>query len=122
MTSATVLDLVSWVLLVLGGLSAVVGGIGMVRLPDFYTRLHASGITDTAAAYLILAGLMVQGGLTLVTVKLAMIAFFLFFTNPTSTHALAAAAYRYGLEPMTGEAVGRRPAQTKPDGEPPSQP
>lgn len=121
MSLALALDFVSWVLLGLGGLSAVVGGIGVVRLPDFYSRLHASGITDTAAAYLILAGLMVQGGLTLVTVKLAMIAFFMFFTNPTSTHALASAAYRYGLRPLTGDAVGSRPVPADPDGEEPLQ-
>ena len=105
MTGALGLDLVSWVLLVTGGAFAIIGGIGVVRLPDFYSRLHASGVTDTAAAYLILAGLMVQGGLALVTVKLALIGFFMFFTNPTSTHALASTAHSHGLEPLTGSAA-----------------
>ena len=122
MTLAGALDLLSWALLGTGGLFAVVGGIGVVRLPDFYSRLHASGITDTAAAYLILAGLMIQGGFSIVTIKLALIAFFMFFTNPTSTHALASAAHRSGLEPWPGDAATRRPAHPEPQGEPPLQP
>ncbi|MBT3396775.1 MAG: hypothetical protein HN423_06305, partial [Alphaproteobacteria bacterium] len=59
------LDLLSWALLLVGGFFAIAGGIGVVRLPDFYTRLHASGVTDTGAAYFILAGLMIQGGLSI---------------------------------------------------------
>ena len=103
------LDLLSWALLLSGGFFAVAGGIGVVRLPDFYTRLHASGITDTGAAYLILAGLMIQGGLTIITVKLAMIGFFMFFTNPTSTYALAAAAHRSGVEPLDAAGGPNKP-------------
>ena len=110
MTVGAALDLVSWGLLLSGGFFAVAGGIGMIRLPDFYTRLHASGITDTGAAYLILAGLMIQGGLTLITVKLVLIGFFMFFTNPTATYALAAAAHRSGIEPTGAEgAAASRP-------------
>jgi multicomponent Na+:H+ antiporter subunit G len=103
------LDLLSWALLLSGGFFAIAGGIGVVRLPDFYTRLHASGITDTGAAYLILAGLMIQGGLTIITVKLAMIGFFMFFTNPTSTYALAAAAHRSGIEPLDAAGGPNKP-------------
>ena len=103
------LDLLSWALLLSGGFFAVAGGIGVVRLPDFYTRLHASGITDTGAAYLILAGLMIQGGLTIITVKLAMIGFFMFFTNPTSTYALATAAHRSGIEPLDAAGGPNKP-------------
>ena len=98
-----------WILLVTGSVFCVIGGIGMIRLPDFYTRLHASGITDTGAAYLILAGLMIQGGLTIITVKLAMIGFFMFFTNPTSTYALAAAAHRSGIEPLDAAGGPNKP-------------
>lgn len=113
------LDLLSWALLLGGGFFAVAGGIGVIRLPDFYTRLHASGITDTGAAYLILAGLMIQGGLTLITVKLALIGLFMFFSNPTATYALAAAAHRSGIEPLS-EAGG--PTRPEPGSAPPSQP
>ncbi len=77
----------------------MIGGIGILRLPDVFTRMHAAGITDTMGAGLILAGLMAQAGLTLVTVKLVLIVLFLVVTSPTSTHALAKAALTGGLEP-----------------------
>ena len=85
--------------LIAGGLFAVVGGLGIVRLPDFYSRLHGGGITDTAGAGLILIGLMVHAGASLVTVKLLMILMFLFIASPSSCHALAKAALFWGVEP-----------------------
>ncbi len=88
---------VSWICLVAGSLLCVVGGIGMLRMPDFYTRGHSAGLTDTGGAGLILLGLMFQAGLTLVTVKLGMVLFFLYVTSPTATHALAKAAYAGGV-------------------------
>mgnify|MGYP001327474268 CR=1 FL=1 len=99
--STQILDIASWILLVSGGAFGVIGGIGIVRLPDFYSRLHASSITDTLAAYLIIAGLMLQAGLTLVTAKLGLILFFLFFTSPVAAHALASTAYHDGILPWT---------------------
>ena len=95
-------DILSWALLVCGGGFCIVGGLGLLRLPDVYARMHAAGITDTLGAALMLAGLMLQGGLTLVTVKLVLILVFLLFTSPTSTYALANAAYRRGLAPLLG--------------------
>ena len=95
-------DLASWALLVSGGGFCMIGGLGLLRLPDVYARMHAAGITDTLGAGLILAGLMVQGGLSLVTVKLFLILVFLLFTSPTSTYALANAAHRQGLAPLLG--------------------
>jgi multicomponent Na+:H+ antiporter subunit G len=97
------IDVASAVLLGLGSIFAVIGGIGMVRLPDFYTRMHGAGITDTMGAGLILTGLMLQAGFSLVTVKLVLILAFLFFTTPTSTHALAKAAFGSGLKPRLHE-------------------
>jgi multicomponent Na+:H+ antiporter subunit G len=97
--SEALLDLASWVLLVLGGAFAIAGGIGLLRLPDFYTRLHAASVTDTMGAGLIILGLMLQAGLTLVTVKLFLIINFLILTGPTATHALAKAARHGGLTP-----------------------
>lgn len=94
------IDLLSWLLLLLGGFCAVVGGIGMLRLPDFFTRLHAAGVTDTSGAVLILIGLMLQAGLTQVTIKLILILVFLLISSPTATHALAQAALSDGLEPL----------------------
>ncbi len=78
------------------------GTFGVIRLPDFYTRLHAGGMTDTLGAELILLGLIVQSGFSQMTLKLLMVAFFLFITSPTATHAVAHAAYKSGLKPLLG--------------------
>lgn len=94
------LDLASWLLLGAGGVFCVIGGIGLIRMPDFYTRVHAASVTETLGAGLILAGLMLQAGLTLVCVKLVMIGLLIFFTSPTATHALTRAALIRGLEPV----------------------
>jgi len=94
------LDIASWLLLVAGGLFCIVGGVGLLRLPDFYTRVHAASVTDTLGVFLILLGLALQAGWTLVTVKLGIIALLIFFTSPAATHALARAALGHGLEPM----------------------
>ena len=98
----TGIDVASWVLLLCGSFFAVVGGIGLLRLPDLVSRMHGSGITDTLGAGLILTGLMLQAGATLITVKLIAITFFLFVTSPTATHALARSALSQGLKPWTG--------------------
>ena len=95
-------DLISWVLLLAGSVFSLIGAVGIIRLPDVFTRMHGAGIIDTLGAGLILAGLMVQGGLSLVTVKLFLILVFLLFTSPTSTYALANAAHRQGLAPLLG--------------------
>ncbi len=78
----------------------LVGTIGVLRLPDFYTRLHAAGVTDTLGAELVVIGLMFEAGWSLTTAKLAVIAFFLLMTSPTATHAVANAAYKAGLQPL----------------------
>lgn len=82
-----------------GAFFVVVGAVGIFRLPDFYTRLHGGGVTDTLGAGLILVGLMFQSGLSLDSVKLMMVLVFLLVTGPTSCHALAQAARASGLEP-----------------------
>lgn len=96
---ALALEIVSWALLLTGSAFAVIGGIGMLRLPDFYTRMHGASITDTMGAGLILIGLMIPAGLSLVTVKLILILAFILFTSPTASHALAKAALGSGLKP-----------------------
>lgn len=96
----TVLNALSWVLLAGGGVFVVIGGIGVLRMPDFYTRLHAASVTESLGAIMILLGLMMQGGLSLVTVKLVIVLFFLLFTSPTSAYALANAALLGGLKAM----------------------
>lgn len=98
-----VVDIASWFFLAAGALLAVAGGIGMLRLPDFYTRMHAASVTDTGGMLLILLGLALQAGWSLITAKLGIIAIFLLFTSPTATHALAHAALRGGLKPDLAE-------------------
>ncbi|MBK1700770.1 monovalent cation/H(+) antiporter subunit G [Thiococcus pfennigii] len=98
-----VLDLVSWTMLLGGVFLGVSGAVGLFRFPDFYTRLHAAGVTDTLCAALILGGLMVQAGWSLVSIKLAFILLFLWYTSPTASHALAKAALRAGLGPRLAE-------------------
>ncbi len=94
------LDIVSWVFLGLGAALLVIGGLGILRFPDLYARMHAAGIIDTLGCSLLLIGLAIQAGLTLVTLKLLLILIFVQFTSPTATYALANAAYRSGLAPL----------------------
>lgn len=96
-------DIASWLCLVAGALLCLSGGIGMIRFPDVYARSHAAGVIDTGGAYLILLGLALQAGFSLVTVKLVLIGLLLFFTCPTATHALVKAALAGGLEPLCRE-------------------
>lgn len=99
----TILDVATGLLLAAGCFFVLIGAIGVLRLPDFYTRMHAAGITDTLGAELILLAMILQAGFSLVTVKLVAILFFLFFTSPTSTHAVANAAWTAGLRPLLGK-------------------
>jgi len=98
--TALLVDALSWMLLVAGGLFCLVGAVGLLRMPDFYTRMHAASVVDTLGAALMLLGMMLQAGLTLVTVKLLFIGLLLFFASPTATHALARAAHIRGLAPL----------------------
>lgn len=93
------MDILSWVCLALGSFLGIVGGIGILRFPEFYTRLHAVGITDTLCAGLFLLGLAFQAGLTIASFKLFLIFVFIFFTSPTASHSLANAAMLGGLKP-----------------------
>jgi multicomponent Na+:H+ antiporter subunit G len=99
---ASPIEVLSWILILGGSGFVIIGGIGLLRLPDFYTRIHAAGITDTLGTWLILLGLMLHEGLTLGAAKLAMLLFFLLATGPLASHALAKAAYLRGLDPLQG--------------------
>ena len=98
------IDMLSWILLLAGGAFCIIGALGLVRMPDFFTRMHAASVTDTLGAGLILLGLMLQAGFTLVTVKLIVLGLLIFFTSPTATHALAQAALARGLQPLLAQA------------------
>jgi multicomponent Na+:H+ antiporter subunit G len=97
---SALLDTLSWVLLTLGGLSVLVGGIGALRMPDLYTRMHAASVTDSLGAILVLGGIMLQAGWSLATIKLIAILLFLLLTSPTSSNALASAALLAGTRPF----------------------
>lgn len=99
----TVIDVLSWICLLGGACFLLISAIGVIRFPDFYTRLHAVSIGDTIGAGLIIAGLMLQGGLSMVTVKLLLIFYFMVFTGPTATHALAEAALQAKLKPLVDD-------------------
>lgn len=98
-----ILNIVSWALLLTGGAFGIIGGIGLVRFPDFYTRLHAAGVTETLCAICIVFGLVLQAGFSLVTLKLLLILLFLLFTAPTATHAVARSAMIDEVEPLLNE-------------------
>ena len=108
---AILIDAISWVCLVAGGIFCVIGAVGLLRMPNFYTRMHAASVIETLGAGLILAGLMLQAGFTLVAAKLLMIGLLIFFTSPTATHALARAAMARGLSAElapSGESSSKR--------------
>ena len=94
-----ILDYASWLLLSLGGVFVFIGGVGVLRMPDLYTRMHAASLTDTMASALIIAGVMLQAGASFATVKLLAILIFLLLTGPTATNALASAAILSGHRP-----------------------
>ncbi len=97
---ALLADIASWICLIAGSLFALVGAAGIIRLPDVFARMHGAGIVDTLGMGLILAGLMIHEGFTMVTVKLVLIVAFIFVTSPTTTHALARAALNGGVKPL----------------------
>ena len=93
------IDVLSWACLLAGGAFCIVGGLGLLRMPGFFTRMHAASVIDTLGAGLILLGLLLQAGLTLIGAKLVMVGLLLLFASPTATHALARAAILRGVRP-----------------------
>lgn len=91
--------IITGVSLAVGCFFVLVASIGIVRFPDFYSRMHPAGKADTLGQAMILLGLMVYEGFSFVSVKLLIIIVFIFIANPTATHALAKAAYVVGLKP-----------------------
>jgi multicomponent Na+:H+ antiporter subunit G len=100
-------DWLSWALILTGSVFGIIGGIGVIRLPNFFSRIHAAGMAETMCAPSILVALMLQSGLSLASVKLFAILVFLFLTSPTSSHALAKAALHGGVDPMSSEEDNR---------------
>ena len=94
--------IVGAMLCLLGALLAIIGTVGVLRFPDFYTRLHAASVTDTSAALSLIVGMALMSEHWLVLVKLVVIWILLLFTGPTASHAVANAAHTAGLEPLIG--------------------
>ncbi|MDK9724516.1 MAG: monovalent cation/H(+) antiporter subunit G [Sterolibacteriaceae bacterium MAG5] len=96
--------------LLAGAIFSLIGAWGLLRMPDFYTRVHAASVLETLGAGFILLGLMLQAGFTLVAAKLLMIGLLIFFASPTASHALARAAMLRGVKPLlvkAGEASSK---------------
>ncbi|MCP1727062.1 multicomponent Na+:H+ antiporter subunit G [Natronospira proteinivora] len=93
------INLISGTMLAVGSLLLLIGGVGLIRFPDFYSRIQAAGITDSLCSILILVGLMLQADTIPVAAKLLFTLLFLLFTAPTASHALAKAARHSKLDP-----------------------
>jgi multicomponent Na+:H+ antiporter subunit G len=98
-----VLELASWALMGAGGLFTMIGAIGLVRMPELFTRMHAASVIDTLGAGLMLLGMMLAAGFGLVSLKLLFILGLLFFSGPIVTHALARAALHENIRPLLTE-------------------
>ena len=109
-----VLDVISLVLLVLGSFFCITAGLGLIRMPDLFTRAHSASILDTMGSGLILLGLALQAPDYLVAVKLFFIFFFLLLTSLAAIHALAQAVNVVGIDPKLANIV-KRLDKNKPD-------
>ncbi len=92
-------SILTWILMISGSFFVLVGGIGVLRMPDLYTRVHSASVTEILGPFLVLAGLIVQSGVSLTSGKLLAIMLFLMLTSPTGAYALTNAAQLSGLRP-----------------------
>lgn len=102
----TALDMLSWIALTLGGFFYFVGAVGLNRMPDLFTRMHAVSVSDTLGVGLLVLGMGLQAGFTLVSVKLVIIVLALWTTGAVASHALARAALHDGEKPVLIDATG----------------
>ena len=96
---AFLIDILSWAMILAGSFFVIIGAVGILRFPDFWSRLHAASVTESAGMILLLIGMALQTGWTLIAFKLGVIGIFMLITGPTSTHAVANAALVSGLRP-----------------------
>ena len=98
-----IIGLLSWLLILTGCVFIISGAIGLVRMPDLYTRLHAASVTDTGGAIFIVLGLLLQALFVfdnpMAAIKVVLVLFFTLFTAPTASHALAKTALLSGQVP-----------------------
>lgn len=107
------IDTLSWLLLLGGSFLGISGAIGLFRFPDFFSRVHAASLTDTLCALMILSGLALQAGWSLITVKLFFVLLFLWYSSPAASHALVKAAHYSGLKPLVSENDETEPLQSR---------
>ena len=100
---AHVIEILSWALILAGSFFTMVGALGLVRMPELFTRMHAASITDTLGIGFLCFGMMLQAGFTLISVKLVFLLLLFVFTTPVVTHALAQAALHEKIAPMLAE-------------------
>ena len=98
-----IVDILSWGFILGGSAFIVIGAIGLIRMPDIYTRMHAASVSDTLGAGLLIVGLILQAGFSLVTLKLLFLMALFLFTGPVATHALAQAALGEDIKPVLHE-------------------
>lgn len=102
-----VLDIASFILLLLGSFFCITAGVGLIRMPDLFTRAHSASVLDSMGAGLILFGLALQAPDYLVALKLLFIFFFLLVTSLAAIHALAQAVNVAGVDPDLAKIVKR---------------
>ncbi len=100
---ALALEIATWAFMAAGGVFTMIGAFGLLRMPEFYTRMHAASVTDTLGAGLLLVGMMLAAGFSLVSLKLLFILGLLVFTGPVVSHALARAALHENIRPRLAE-------------------
>ena len=101
-----IIEIISGIIILLGIFLFASGTLGLIRLPDFYCRMHATGKCDTLGALLALTGLAIYNGFNLVTLKIIFIVVFIFVANPTATHAIGRAALVNNVKPWTKDSKG----------------
>ena len=97
------IDLLGGMFLFLGSVVILVGGFGLLRLPDCFSRLHAAGVIDTLGAWLVLLGLMVLSTSMVIAFKVFLLIILLFFLSPVNSHGLSGMALKSGLRPFTNK-------------------
>ena len=105
--SDTIIDLLTWPMLVIGAVFYVIGAVGLIRMPDVFTRMHAVSVSETLGAGLLILGMILQAGPSLLAVKLFFLALVLWTTGAVATHALARAALHDGVRPLLADPTGR---------------
>ncbi len=97
---SNLINIISGVFIITGALAIIIGLLGVYRMPDFFTRLHAASVIDTMGTMFITVGLILYSGFNLVSVKLLLIMIFILITTPAAAHALAKSALHGGLKPV----------------------